>query len=65
MLYHPISIILKFRYLIYPNITIRTSPNLVIIIRVPKFSLFRPVISLDTTFIFPSSPSFFINSRYI
>ena len=57
--------ILKFRYLIYPNITIGTGPDLVIIIRVPKFSLFRPIISLGITFIFPSSPSFFINSGCI
>jgi hypothetical protein len=55
----------KLSYSRYPIITIRTGPNLVIIKRVPKFSLFRLVISLDTIFIFPKIPSFIINTRFI
>ena len=56
---------LKFRYLKCPNITISMVPDLVVILRVPKFSLFRPVINSGTTFIFSRIPSFLIKTRFI
>ena len=33
--------------------------------RVPKFSLFRPIISSGTAFIFSRIPSFLIKTRFI